>query len=311
MTTTMTATTSVEAVTHSKKINWRKQLVAYLFLLPALAIFTVVTWYPIANTILYSFQRVNLGGVQGWVGTANYVRMFGNPIFYTAWKNILIYVILSLIMGAMVPIVLALIINEMRGLSAFFQTIVYLPALIPIAVGLIVWRQIYAPEGGVLNSLLKMLNLPPQLWLQDPLLAKPALIVIMTWIGAGGATLLYLYALREIPIEIFEAAELDGFTVFQRIRYVALPLLKSRIQIMLVLQIITVSQVFTEPFILTNGGPANSTTSPVLEIYNTAFTRTDFGLASAWGVSMLVALSLFSVLYVIFTRKDMSMGGQA
>ena len=307
MTTTMKAIDTVK-MTSRRRINWQKQAVAYLFLLPALIVFTLVTWYPIMSTILYSFQKVNVAGFQGWVGFDNYVRMFGNPIFYTAWKNTLVYVLLSLIMGAMVPIVLALIINEMRGLSSFFQTIVYLPTLIPIAVGLIVWRQIYAPTGGILNSLLKLVDIAPQLWLQDPHLAKPALIIIMTWVGAGGATLLYLYALREIPPELFEAAELDGFTVFQRIRYIALPLLRSRIQIMLVLQIITVAQVFTEPFILTNGGPASSTTSPVLEIYNIAFTRTDFGLASAWGVSMLVALSLFSILYVVFTREDLSKG---
>lgn len=307
MDTTMTNTILEESV-RPRRINWRKQGVAYLFLLPALIIFTLVTWYPILNTILYSFQKVNLAGPQGWVGLANYTRMFGNPIFYAAWKNALTYVLLSLVMGAMVPIILALIINEMRGLSSFFQTIVYLPTLIPIAVGLIVWRQIYAPEGGILNSILKYFDLPTQLWLQDPMLAKPALIVIMTWIGAGGATLLYLYALREIPTELFEAAELDGFSVFQRIRYLALPLLRHRIQIMLVLQIITVAQVFTEPFVLTNGGPANSTTSPVLEIYNTAFTRTDFGLASAWGVSMLVALALFSILYVSFSSDKLNKG---
>jgi multiple sugar transport system permease protein len=306
-TSTLTASTNIKAISR-RRINWRRQGVAYLFLLPALTAFTLVTWYPILSTIIYSFQKVNVAGVQGWVGFSNYERMFGNPIFYTAWQNTLVYVLLSLVMGAMVPIVLALIINEMRGLSSFFQTIVYLPTLIPIAVGLIVWRQIYAPTGGILNSLLKLVNIAPQLWLQDPLLAKPALIIIMTWIGAGGATLLYLYALREIPPEIFEAAELDGFSVFQRIRYLALPLLRSRIQIMLVLQIITVAQVFTEPFVLTNGGPASSTTSPVLEIYNIAFTRTDFGLASAWGVSMLVALSIFSILYVIFTKEDLSKG---
>ena len=303
----MTVANTVKTTTR-RRINWKKQSIAYLFLLPALLAFTLVTWYPIVSTILYSFQKVDVAGSHGWIGFSNYVRMFGNPIFYTAWKNTLTYVLLSLVMGAMVPIVLALIINEMRGLSSFFQTIVYLPTLIPIAVGLIVWRQIYAPTGGILNSLLKLVNVEPQLWLQDPLLAKPALIVIMTWIGAGGATLLYLYALREIPTELFEAAELDGFSVFQRIRYIAIPLLRSRIQIMLVLQIITVAQVFTEPFILTNGGPASSTTSPVLEIYNIAFTRTDFGLASAWGVSMLVALSLFSILYVVFTREDLSKG---
>lgn len=305
MTSTLTAPGQRRTTPH-QRIKWREQGIAYLFLLPALVVFTLVTWYPILNTILYSFQKVNLAGFQGWVGLNNYVRMFGNPVFYKAWENTVIYILLSLVMGAMVPIILALIINEMRGLSSFFQTIVYLPTLIPIAVGLIVWRQIYAPEGGVLNSLLALLNLKPQLWLQNPLLAKPALIIIMTWIGAGGSTLLYLYALREIPTELFEAAELDGFSVFQRIRYIALPLLRSRIQIMLVLQVIAVAQVFTEPFILTNGGPANSTISPVLEIYNIAFTRTDFGLASAWGVSMLVALSAFSILYVVFTRDDLN-----
>lgn len=306
MTSAMTTSTGTSAQTVSRRsMYWRKQGLAYLFLLPALLVFTLVTWYPILNTILYSFQKVNLAGPQGWVGFSNYVRMFGNPVFYIAWKNTLIYVLLSLVMGAMVPIILALMINEMRGLTSFFQIIVYLPTLIPITVGLLVWRQIYRPEGGILNSLLVLVDLPPQLWLQNAALAKPALIVIMTWIGAGGSTLLYLYALREIPTELFEAAELDGFSVLDRILYIALPLLRHRIQIMLVLQIIIVAQVFTEPFVLTSGGPANSTTSPVLEIYNTAFTRTDFGLASAWGVSMLVALSAFSILYVIFTRKDL------
>lgn len=307
MTSAMTASTSINTkATSRRSIYWRKQGLAYLFLLPALLVFTLVTWYPILNTILYSFQKVNVGGFQGWVGFANYTRMFGNPIFYIAWKNTLTYVLLSLVMGAMVPIVLALMINEMRGLTTFFQIIVYLPTLIPITVGLLVWRQIYAPEGGILNSLLHLMDLPPQLWLQNPTLAKPALIVIMTWIGAGGSTLLYLYALREIPTELFEAAELDGFSVLDRILYIALPLLRHRIEIMLVLQVIIVAQVFTEPFVLTNGGPANSTTSPVLEIYNAAFTRTDFGLASAWGVSMLVALSAFSILYIVFTRKDLN-----
>jgi multiple sugar transport system permease protein len=232
--------------------------------------------------------------------------MFGNPVFYTAWQNTLIYVGLSLLMGAMVPIILALMINEMRGLGSVFQLIVYLPTLIPIAVALLVWRQIYAPSGGILNSLLALADLPPQLWLQNPLLAKPALIIIMTWVGAGGATLLYLYALREIPTEIFEAAELDGVPVWRRIVFIALPLLGSRIQIMVVLQIIVVAQVFVEPFILTNGGPVNSTTSPVLQIYDAAFTKYDFGMASAWGVSMLVALAAFSILYVWLTRDEIN-----
>jgi multiple sugar transport system permease protein len=108
-------------------------------------------------------------------------------------------------------------------------------------------------------------------------------------------------------VEILESAELEGFSPFQRIWYVVLPLIKSRIQIMLVLQIIIVAQVFTEPFILTLGGPALSSMTPVLEIYNHAFIDSDFGLASAWSVSILVILSVFSVIYVWLRRNDTAM----
>jgi multiple sugar transport system permease protein len=301
----MTDTVAITSVkTKSRRrFNWREQRLAYLFLFPALFLFALINWYPILQTILYSFQEVNLKGVQGWVGFSNYVRMFGNPVFYTVWQNTLGYVLLSIAIGSLVPIVLAIMINEMRRLSPFFQTLVYLPTLIPIVVGLIVWRQIYAPEGGILNSLLQLIGIPPQLWLQNPALAKPALVVIMTWLGAGGTVLIYLSGLREIPLELYEAAELDGFSILKRIWYITLPHISARIKIMLVLQIIFVAQVFTEPFILTAGGPANSTRSPVLEIYDTAFNQNNFGLASAWSVSMLVVLSVFSILYVFLQKK--------
>lgn len=296
------AYTKVE-INPRQRINWKSQRLAYLFLLPALVLFGLICWYPIFQTIMYSFQEVNLSGFKGWVGLDNYRRMFGNPIFYTVWQNTLSYILLSIAMGSMVPIALALMINEMRRLSAFFQTLVYLPVLIPVVVGLIVWRQIYAPEGGILNGLLQLVGIPPQLWLQNPALAKPAIVVIMTWMGAGGTVLIYLSGLREIPLELYEAAELDGFSVLKRIWFITLPHISARIKIMLVLQIIFVAQVFTEPFILTAGGPANSTRSPVLEIYDTAFNQNNFGLASAWSVSMLVVLSIFSILYVLLQKK--------
>ena len=111
-------TTALQIKTASRRrFNWRAQGLAYLFLLPALVSFTLVTWYPILNTVLYSFQKVNLSGFQGWVGLNNYVRMFGDPIFYKAWQNTFYFIGLSLVMGALVPILLALMINEMRRLA--------------------------------------------------------------------------------------------------------------------------------------------------------------------------------------------------
>jgi multiple sugar transport system permease protein len=216
---------------------------------------------------------------------------------------VLEFVGLSIIFGFMVPIILALIINELRRFGSVFQVITYIPTLVPIAIALLIWRLIYAPEGGALNSVLKALHLPTQLWLQDPHTVKLALILIMTWLGAGGSILIYLAAMKEINPEVYEAAELDGVSPLNRIIFITLPLLKSRMAIMMVLQIIAVAQVFTEPFILTTGGPGNNTLTPVLELYRTAFERSDFGLASTWSVSLLVVLGTFSVLYVWLTRR--------
>jgi len=282
----------------------RDQINAYLFLLPALGLFALFSWYPILKTVLYSFQKVGLRGPAGWVGLNNYVRLLGNPAFAIAWRNVLDFVILSIIFGFMVPIVLALMINEMRRYGYIFQVVTYLPTLIPVAIALLVWRFIYAPEGGILNSTLKAVGLPSQLWLQNPKLVKFSLIIIMTWMGAGGSVLIYLAALKEINVEVYEAAELDGFSPWQRILYITLPLIRTRMAIMLVLQIIFVSQVFTEPFILTMGGPGNSTLTPVLEMYRAAFERSDFGLASAWSVSLLMVLGVFSAIYVGLTRRS-------
>ena len=291
-----------------RRVLWQRQGLAFLFLAPGLILFLLMIWYPTVQTVLFSFQNVGLMGSKGWVGLNNFDRMFGDPQFIIAWRNSIVFVLLSLLMGLAVPIILALMINEMRRFASVFQLIVYLPALIPSAVGLLIWRLIYQPEQtGILNSMLKLLGLPPQLWLSDPNMAKPLIIIIMTWLGAGGSTLIYLSALREIPVEFLEAAELDGFSPFQRVWYVVLPLISSRIQIMLILQIIIVAQVFTEPFILTQGGPASATMTPVLEIYNAAFVNSDFGLASAWSVSMLVVLSIFSIIYVWLRREDTGM----
>jgi ABC-type sugar transport systems, permease components len=277
---------------------WKKQASSYIYILPMLIVFGFMTFGPLITTVVYSFQQVSLGKPAEWVGVQNYVRMFGNPVFYKAWGNILVYMLLSLVMGFMIPVILGLMINEMRHLGKFFQTMVYLPALIPIAIALGVWRQIYSPDSGILNSLLKAIGLHGQLWLQNAALVKPSLIVVMTWLGAGGSVLIYLSALQEIPNEIYEAAELDGFTPWQRIWFITLPLISPRMQIMLILQIVTVGQTFTEPYILTAGGPGNASITPVLVLYNTAFQNSDFGLASAWSVSLLVVLSFFSVIYL-------------
>jgi multiple sugar transport system permease protein len=282
----------------------RDQLPAFLFLLPALIIFAVFVWYPMVIGLSYSFQKVQLAGESTWVGLDNYRRMLGDPLFAQAWRNVTGFLLLSLAFGYAVPIMLALMMNEMRRLGGLFQMIYYLPTLIPVTIALLVWRQIYAPEGGILNNFLVKLGMEPRLWLQDPSLAKVAMIIIMTWAGAGGSVLIYLAALKEVPLELYEAAELEGFTPWQRARHIAMPSMATKMQIMLVLQVIFVVQVFAEPMLLTEGGPANTTITPVLASYRAAFSLNDYGLASAWSVSLLLVLAVFSLISVWLSNRN-------
>jgi multiple sugar transport system permease protein len=286
-----------------RRIRWGNQLAAYSFLAPALVIFTVFAWLPILKTIIFSFQNVNINGESTWVGLDNIHRMLIDPALGVAWQNVAQFASLSIMMGYFVPIFVAIMVNEMRRGKAFFRLVYFLPTVIPITISLLIWRLIYKPDGGVLNAVLGLVSVPPQSWLQDARLAKAAIILILTWANFGGTLLIYIAALADIPTDYYEAAELDGATPFQRIRSITLPQLYPTMVMTFILQVIAVAQIFTEPFLLTQGGPGTATLTPVLVIYRKAFQNGDFGLASAWSLSLIIILGIFSAVYLRFTRR--------
>jgi multiple sugar transport system permease protein len=250
-----------------------------------------------------SFQDVSLTGPSAWVGLRNYELMFKDPAFEIVWTNMLEYTTWSLVLGFFVPVVIAILVREMRKGNSFFRVVYFLPTVVPAAVAVIIWRFIYDPDGGVANEFLKQIGIARQLWLQDPALAKPALIAVMTWAGFGTTTLIYLASLQDISTELYEAAELDGATPLQRVLRISLPHLYPIMSLMFILQIITVVQVFTEPFLLTNGGPGRETLTPAMNIYNRAFIRMDMGYASVWSVTMIVVLAVFSIIYRVANNR--------
>jgi len=296
------ATSTQTQHTNRKRINISNQVTAYLFLLPALFVFGLFAWFPIIKTIIFSFQKVSLVGESTWIGLSNFQRMLADPLFKVAWTNSITFALLSVGMGFLIPVFIAIMVNEMRRGKVFFRLVYFLPTVIPITISILIFRLIYAADNGVLNSAIIVFGGKPQSWLQNPQLVKPAIIVLLTWANFGSTLLIYLAALQDVPTEQYEASEIEGATPFERIRYITLPYLYPTMLITFVLQVIFVVQIFTEPFLLTQGGPNNSTLTPVLVIYRKAFLDNDFGLASAWSFSLIVILSIFSIVYLKFSR---------
>ena len=274
-----------------------KQFTAYIFLLPAILVFAYFAWYPIVKAVEMSFQDVSLAGESTWVGLDNYRLMLKDPAFEIAWRNSLQFAGWSILLGYLLPVALAVLIREMRFARGFFRIVYFLPTVVPGAIAIIIWRFIYDPDAGLLNEVLMQFGIARQYWLNDASLVKPAIVAMMTWGSFGATALIYLSTLQEIPSELYEAAELDGASPLQRIRNITLPYLFPVMSVLFILQVIAVVQVFTEPFLLTNGGPGRETLTPTLHIYNRAFIRIDLGYAAAWSVTLIVALLAFSIFY--------------
>jgi multiple sugar transport system permease protein len=281
----------------------RRNLSAYLFLLPALLVFTFFVWYPIVLGFIVSFQSIDLINPAGWVGWENFREVMGDPLFVVAWRNTLQYTLYTLLFGYLVPVVLALAVNELRKSVSYFRLAFYLPVMLPPVVSVFLWKWLYNPDFGLLNALLGLVHIAPQPWLQSPNTAMISIVIVATWAGAGGAMLIYLAALQGVSAHLYDAAEVDGASVFRKLWHVTLPQIRGVMILLFVLQIISSMQVFTEPFAMTGGGPVHATTTVLLLIYQYAFQDGSFGKASASGVLLFIVLVVFSLLYFLVTRR--------
>lgn len=287
--------------------RWRRALArnlpAYLFLLPALLLFATFSWYPIVRGFIISFQRIDLRNPPEWVGFDNFRLVLQDPLFPIAWRNTLQFAGLALLLGYLLPVVLAITVNEMRHGKAYFRLAFYLPVILPPMVTVLLWKWFYDPGPGLANTILRAVGLSSQPWLQSPRTAMVSLVILSTWANAGGTMLLYLAALQGIPAHLYDAAEIDGANLVQRLMHITLPQLRGVMLIMLVLQIIGTMQVFTEPFVMTDGGPVNSTVTVLILLYRYAFRYGNFGAASAIGLLLFVVLVCFSILYMWLIRR--------
>jgi multiple sugar transport system permease protein len=290
----------------------RRHLSAHGFLIGAVLCFAYFSWYPMVKEVLLSFQKTELG-TTSWAGWANYTRIVHDPTFWLAWRNTLEFTLLALVLGYAVPFFTAVLLNELRHARGYLRVLVYLPVMLPPASALLLFAYFYDPTYGLFNHILTTLHLPTSQWVQAPgtgfvSTAMISVVIAATWMNMGGATLIYLAALQNIPGELYEAAELDGAGLWSRIRHITIPQTRLILSMLLMLQIVATMQMFVEAFILTNGGAGvgDNTLSVVNLIYQYAFAMSgasNYNSASALGVILMLVLAAFSGGYLWLTRE--------
>ncbi len=273
----------------------REARAGLLFVLPWLLGLLIFTAYPVLASIYFSFTDYAVTQAPNWVGLDNYQTMlFSDPSIWTAVQNSLYYALLSVPLGLVLSLALAVLLNTRSVGIGVYRTLFYLPSLVPPVASTIIFLVLFQPRGGLVNELLGTVGLPHLAWFQDPHWAKPGLVLLSLW-GVGSATVIFLAGLQEVPASLLDAAAIDGAGAWQKFWNVSLPLLSPVILFNLVMGIIYSFQVFTQALVVggTTGDPVESTLMFMVLIYRNAFRYFKMGYASAQ------AVALFAVVLVV------------
>ena len=277
-----------------------------VFAIPMIVVFVIFSWSPIVQSFVMAFQKTNLI-TSSFVGFDNFVNVIEDPLLGRAVLNTAYFAVLALVFGFPLPILLAVLMSEVKRAKGLYSALAYLPVVIPPVVAVLLWKFFYdAAPTGVFNTIIGWVGIPPQPWLQSAASAMPSLVLEATWAAAGGSIIIYLAALLSVPPELYDAAEVDGASIWKKIWHVTLPQLRGVLFIMLILQVIATAQIFLEPFLFTGGGPANSTVTVLVLIYRYAFQNSlggNYGEATALSVMLALFLAVLSFVYFKVTER--------
>ncbi|EOL44218.1 carbohydrate ABC transporter permease [Enterococcus caccae] len=288
----------------------KKSKSPYFFIAPAVALLLVFSIIPIFIAVTISFTDMSLAGLAdfsriNFVGFDNYLTIFKDKVFGQAMFNTAYYVIIGVPLVIISSLALAIMINfgENKFFS-FMRLVFYSPSITNTVAVSVVWMYLYNPTIGLLNHLFSYLNIGPIMWLTDPSTSKLSLIIIAVWKAIGLNLLIFLAAIQGIPKEYYEAAEIDGANKWQQILKITIPLLKFSIFFVTVTTLIGWFQFFDEPFVMTKGGPLDSTLSVALFIYQRGFQYNKFGYAAAGSVILFVAIIIVTSIQMKIQTKQ-------
>jgi multiple sugar transport system permease protein len=290
-------------------VRWAQNggLTTFLFALPMLVIFGAFSWFPTVRLLIMSVQKTNLVDPATFVGLDNFRAVLDDPLFPIALRNTGYFALLALIFGYPVPLIAAVLMSEARRFRGLFSFLAYLPVVLPPVVAVLLWKVFYdGSPHGVFNTVLGWIGLGPYQWISSQEMAMPSLVLESTWANAGTTIIIYLAALTAVNSDLYEAASVDGASLWRKIWHITIPQLRGVLLLTFMLQIIGTAQVFIEPFLFTSGGPANATLTVLLLIYQYAFGNSlgaSYGEAAALSVMLAGALALFSVVFMRATRS--------
>lgn len=284
-----------------KRLKYSDNFWAVIFLLPNFLGFLTFIFLPVIISFALSFTSWDLLGSIEWIGLNNYSELISDQIFHKVFWNTIYYTVGTVPLGIIISLFLAIALNQkIKGIK-FFRAVYFLPVISSMVAVAVVWQWVYNPEFGILNYILSFIGINGPNWLSSTIWSMPAVIITSIWKGLGFNMLLFLAGLQGIPETYYEAAKIDGANWWRKFRNITLPLLSSTMFFVIIMSIINSFQVFDQIYIMTEGGPARSTSVIVHYLYQNAFEYFRMGYASAIGY---VLFFLVFIITMIQLRKS-------
>ena len=285
----------------------RSRISSALYVLPALAVVGLFIYYPLVANLIYSFFRFSAGsGQMTFVGLENFARLFTDPVIRIAIVNNVVYALVSVVFQVLFTLVIASWLTHLLGprIAAILRSIYFMPAVISMTVVALLFTFIYNSRGGLLNSFLEAIGLDhlTTAWLANPDTAMGAVIAVSQWQSMGYIAMLYVVALQQIPKELYEAAEIDGAGRIRQFFSITVPQAKEMIFVAMILTVSGAFTVFNVPYIMTRGGPGNTTQVLATYMYNQGFFQNSMGYASAIATLIFVITLILSVFQMVSFR---------
>ena len=285
-------------------MNYYKKYTPYLFLLPAAAVMIVFFFIPFFQTFGLSFFDYSSSLYNpNFVGADNYIKLFKEPVFYKVMFNTFMYLVIAVPFLVTFPLFLAILINQkIRGIT-LYKILLYLPVIVSIVVAAIAFKWLYAGQG-ILNYILSLFHIKSIGWLVDTKWALFSVALVTIWKGIGYYMMIYLASLMSVPQDLYEACDIDGANFITKHLTVTIPHIMPTIALLSTISTISAMKVFAEIYVMTKGGPLNSTKTIVYYIYERAFENLDLGYASALAVVLLVVVMGFSLINILFFERN-------